>query len=233
MRFLMLSLALLLPAAQAAAAPTAFSADYEVFQNDKKLGRGTITLRALPNGQWEMVTRSEATEGLVAAAGVSRSERSLLDWSGGKPEVREYRMRQKAAWSERNLLLQVDPAARSARSTYKDKTSTLPYRPGMLDRHGMTAAIMSDLAAGARDELRYSVAGRDDVEEQRFKVAAAVRLKTAVGVQRAVRVERIRDAGSGRVTKIWFARDLGWLPLRIKHYEADGETMDMRITAIR
>lgn len=233
MRSLILALALLAPAAATAAPPAPFSAEYEVFQNDKKLGRGTITLRALPNGQWEMVTRSEATEGLVAAAGVTRNERSVLDWTGGKPEVREYRMQQKAAWSERTLLLEVDPAARSARSTYKDKTSTLPYRPGMLDRHGLTAAIMADLAAGARNELRYSVASRDGVDEQRYKVAAAVRLRTAVGVQRAVRVERIREEGNGRVTKIWFARERGWLPLRIKQYEADGETLDMRITAIR
>ncbi|PZO08639.1 MAG: hypothetical protein DCF27_07825 [Lysobacteraceae bacterium] len=234
MRFFLLCLALLLPAAaHAAAAPTPFSAEYEVFQNDKKLGRGTITLLALPNGQWEMVTRSQATEGLVAAAGVSRSERSLLAWRGGKPEVVEYRMQQKAAWSERNLLLQVDAAARSARSTYKDKTTTLPYRPGMLDRHGLTAAIMSDLAAGATGELRYSVASRDGVDEQRYDVAAAVKLTTAVGVLRAVRVERIRDGDSGRVTKLWFARERGWLPLRIKQYEADGETLDMRITAIR
>jgi Protein of unknown function (DUF3108) len=233
MRFLMLSLALLMPAAHAAAPPKPFSAEYEVFQNDEKLGRGTITLRSLPNGDWEMVTRSEATQGLVAAAGVSRNERSLLAWSGGKPEVREYRMQQKAAWSERNLLLQVDPAARTARSTYKDETTTLPYRAGMLDRHGLTAAIMSDLAAGARKELHYSVAGRDGVDEQRYQVAAAVRLKTAVGEVRAVRVERIRDEGNGRRTKIWFARELGWLPLRIKQYEPDGETLDMRITAIR
>ena len=234
MRTALLCLALLLPAAAHAAAPPApFSAEYEVFQNDKKLGRGTITLRALGNGEWEMVTRSEATHGLVAAAGVSRSERTVLSWAGGKPEVREYRMDQKAAWSQRNLLLQVDASARSARSTYKDKTSTLPYRPGMLDRHGLTAAIMSDLAAGARDELRYTVASRDDVEEQRYAVAASVRLKTAVGVMRAVRVERIREAGNGRVTKLWFARERGWLPLRIKQYEADGETLDMRITAIR
>lgn len=233
MRFFLLCLALLLPAAQAAAAPTPFSAEYEVFQNDQKLGRGTITLRALANGEWEMVTRSEATEGLVAAAGVSRSERTVLAWAGGKPEVREYRMQQKAAWSERNLLLRVDPAGRTASSTYKDQTTTLPYRAGMLDRHGLTAAIMSDLASGATGGLRYSVASRDGVDEQRYQVAAAVRLKTAVGVLRAVRVERIREDGNGRVTKIWFARERGWLPLRIKQYESDGETLDMRITAIR
>ena len=235
MRAFLLCLALLLPAAAHAAPPAPFSAEYEVFQNDKKLGRGTITLRALPGGQWEMVTRSEATQGLASAAGVTRSERTVLSWAGGKPEVVEYRMQQKAAWSQRSLLLQVDAAARSARSTYKDKTTSLPYRPGMLDRHGLTAAIMADLAAGARTgtPLLYDVASRNDVEQQRYSVAAAVRLKTSVGVLRAVRVERIRDDDSGRVTKFWFARERGWLPLRIKQYEADGETLDMRIVAIR
>ena len=94
---------------------------------------------------------------------------------------------------------------------------------------------MSSLAAGSRKggEFRYYVADRRDAEEQRYRHAASVRLRTAVGTLRAVRVERVRDDGNGRITKIWFARERGWLPLRIKQYESDGETLDMRITAIR
>ena len=237
MRSLFVALSLLLPASAATAAPPPkpFSAEYEVFQNDKKLGTGTITLRALPDGRWEMQTRTGATEGLYAAAGARREERSLLSWSGAAPQTIEYHMQQKAAWSERKLDLLVDAVARTARSTYKGQTVAIPYRPGVLDKHGITAVMMSDLAAGARkgSEFRYYVADRRDAEEQLFRVAANVRLTTAVGVERAVRVERVRDDGNGRVTKIWFARERGWIPLRIKQYESDGETLDMRITAIR
>lgn len=234
MRILLLGLALLLPvAAQASPPPKAFSADYAVFQNDKKIGRGSISLRSLPDGRWELQTRSQATEGLAAAAGVQRSERSVLRWQGGVPESVDYRMQQQAAWSRREQHLQVDAATRSARSTYKGETTVLPYRPGLLDKHGLTAAIMADLAAGRRGELAYTVAERRNVEQQRFRVAANVRLRTAIGRERAIRVERIRDGDSGRITKLWFARERGWLPLRIKQYEADGETLDMRITAIR
>ena len=47
-----------------------------------------------------------------------------------------------------------------------------------------------------------------------------------------MRVERVRSDDSGRMTKIWFARERGWLPLRIKQYESDGEKLDLRIVRI-
>lgn len=227
-------LAFMLPAMSVAAPPPEpFAAEYDVFQNGSKLGTGRIQLRALGNDRWELTTLSEATEGLFAAAGVRREERSQLRWNGGVPETVDYRMQQNAAWSSREQHLVVDAAARSASSTYKDQTTPLPYSRGLLDKHGVTAAIMSDLAAGKRGEFTYTVAERRVVEPQRFRTAANVRLRTAIGAMRAVRVERVRESGDGRVTKIWFARGRGWLPLRIKQYEADGETLDMRITAIR
>ena len=229
---LLCALALSAPAA-AAPPPKPFSADYEVLQDGKKLGTGRIELRALGNGRWELMTRSEATQGLFAAAGVQREERSQLRWSGDLPETVEYRMQQKAAWSRREQRLVVDAAAKRARSTYKDQTTDLPYRPGLLDKHGVTAAIMSDLAAGRRGDFHYTVAERRVVEPQQFRTAANVRLRTAIGTMRAVRVERVREAGEGRTTRIWFAREHGWLPLRITQHEADGETLEMRITAIR
>ena len=81
--------------------------------------------------------------------------------------------------------------------------------------------------------ITFPIAGRRDLQDETYRFAANVRLRTAVGTLRAVRVERVREAGDGRITKIWFARERGWLPLRIKQYESDGETLDMRITAIR
>ena len=83
MRALLFALALLVPSlAPAAAPPKPFSAEYEVFQNDEKLGTGTITLRALGGGRFELTTVSEATEGLFAAAGIRREERSVNAGAG-------------------------------------------------------------------------------------------------------------------------------------------------------
>src|SRR5690606_6340647 len=108
-----------------------------------------------------------------------------------------------------------------------------PAPAGVLDAHGATAAIMVALEAGERGTLSFPIADRRGVETQTYRVAARVRLRTAIGTERALRVVRVRGADNGRITKLWFARNHGWLPLRIKQYESDGETLDLRITAIR
>ena len=228
-----LALLALAPLAAAAAPPAPFSAEYAVYQGDSRIGTGQITLRRRPDGDFEMVTRSEATEGLMAMAGLRREEVSLIRWTGDAPVSLSYRMNQKAAWKARSESLDVDPARGTATSGYKGEAIPLDYRPGLLDRHAVTAVLMSELAAGRRGEMAFAVAGRRDIETQRYRTAANVRLRTALGVERAIRVERLREDGSGRVTKIWFARNRGWLPLRIKQYESDGSTLDLRITAVR
>ena len=219
--------------ASAASPPKPFSADYEVRRNDERIGTGQVSLQRLGDGAYELVTRSQGTEGLAALAGIEREERSRLRWTGTGFELVQYQMQQKAGWKKRNEALVLDPASRQISSRWKDESARYPATPGVLDAHGATAAIMVALAAGERGNLSLPIADRRSIETQVYRVAAPVRLRTAIGTHRAVRVERVRASNSGRITKLWFARELGWLPLRIKQYEADGETLDLRITAIR
>jgi len=234
MRKLLATLLLALPALAAAATPPQpFEAEYEVRRNGDVIGAGRIALRHLPDGNFEMSTRSEGTAGLAAMAGVKREETSLLRWTGDGLEVVDYRMRQKAGWNTREQHVAMDPASRQVASTHKGDTTRYAGLPGLLDKQSVTAAMMVAVADGQRGLLRFPVADRKGVDEQRYEVAAAVRLRTAIGTERALRLERRRDTPGGRQTKIWLARNHGWLPLRILQVEDDGERLDLRITAIR
>lgn len=232
-KFLFAALLALPLLAAAATPPKPFEADYEVRRNGEVIGVGHIRLRALPEGGFEMSTRSEGTAGLAAVAGVKREETSRLRWTGDGLESNEYRMRQKAAWNTREQHTRMDPRSLEVTSTYKGETARYAGRPGLLDKQAVTAAMMVAVADGQRGLLRFPIAERKGVEEQRYEVTAAVRLRTAIGVERALRIERRRDTPGGRQTKIWLARNHGWLPLRILQVEEDGERIDLRITAIR
>jgi len=226
-------LLLALPTLSLAAAPAPYQAQYEVSRNGSKLGTATVVFNALPDGHYELRTDTIGSEGMAAIAGVTLNERSLLRWTGNVPETLSYSYRQKLAWKTKERSIQVDAGAGRITSTDKGQARTLKYTPGVLDRNAITVALIQDLAAHKTGDLIYPVADSDSVDAQRYRQAAVETMSTALGPQRAIRVERIRDSGNGRVTTLWFGVDKKYVPLQILQTEANGETIEMRVTAIR
>lgn len=226
-------LLMLLPTLALAAMPAPYTARYEVRRNGERLGEATVVLRALPGDRAELTSSTIGSEGLAALAGLTVDERSLLRWQDGAPETVSWNYRQKMAWKQRVRSIEVDAGARRIEHRDRDKRWSPSYRPGVLDRHAVTVALMQDLAGGRGGELRYLVPDKDELKSWLFRVGASERLNTAMGPQRALRVERIRDAADGRTTTLWLAQDRNFVPLRILQKEADGETIEMRITSLR
>lgn len=232
MKIFLLWMALLAPSL-AAALPAPYTAHYEVRRNGERLGTATVSLKALGNGRFELKSSTVGSEGLAAIAGATIDERSIIRWTGQQPETVRYDYRQKLAWKTRERSMQVDATRRSIESRDKDKRYSPPYRAGVLDRNAITLALMVDVAAGKTGDLEYQMPSKEDLETQVYRPAASERLGTALGAQRVVRVERIRESSNGRTTTLWLGQDKRFIPLQILQKEPDGETIEMRITAIR
>ena len=228
----LIACATLLPALALAAMPAPYNARYEVLRNGDRAGESTVSLRALGGGRAEFHSSTTGSEGLAAIAGAALEERSVLRWQDGAPETVSWEYHQKIAWKSRERSLAVDAAGRRLDLRDKDKRYSPPYRPGVLDRHAVTVAIIQDVAAGRSGEQRYSVPDKDEMGVWVFRTGASEKLDTAMGAQRALRVERVRESGGGRSTTMWLAQDHGYVPLRILQREPDGETIDMRITSL-
>jgi hypothetical protein len=222
----------LLPAL-ALAMPAPYSARYEVLRNGDRQGEASVSLRATADGRSEFSSSTVGSEGLAALTAATIDERSLLRWREGTPETVSWTYRQKVAWKSRDRSLAVDAAGRRLVLRDRDKRYSPPYRPGVLDRHAVTVALMRDLAAGRSGELRYLVPDKDELEAWVFRTGASERIDTALGAQRALRVDRVRESGGGRSTTLWLAQDRGYVPLRILQKEPDGETIDMRIVSLK
>jgi hypothetical protein len=232
---LMVAAALVTSSAVAlAAAPRPYTANYDVLRNGQPLGKATVSFTAQPGGGYEMRSITRGTEGLAAIAGVSIDEVSTLRLAAGRLETTAYTYQQKLAFkSPKDRSVRVDASTGRITSLDKGQSTSLKYQPGVLDRSAVTVALVQDLAAGKTGDLTYPVVDRESVSQQRYRPVATETLGTAMGKLRAVRVERIRDSGDGRTTMLWLGADKNFVPLRIVQTEANGETIEMRVTGIK
>ena len=210
----------------------AFTANYVVFRNGNDLGAATIKLTDIGSGRWELSTHTIGT-GIAAIAGVEINERSLVRWNEGKLETVDYSFSQKAGWKDKQRRVTVNAKNKTIVSEDKDKTYNLKYQPGVLDRHAITIAIMQDLSQGRSGDLTYLVADREELNAQLFRVVGREKMKTALGMLNAVKVQRIRENANGKTTTLWLASDRQFIPLRIEQTEGNGDTIEMRIKTQR
>jgi hypothetical protein len=206
-----------------------FSARYEVLRNGRALGEARLTLARDVDDTWQFHSETRGTRGLASIAGVEISERSTFRWRGLLPELVEYDYRQNVAMRRRERSLRVDVASNAIVSRQDDQTFELRFEEGVVDRNAVVLAVMAAVAAG-RVDLSFRVADRDDVESQRYRVAGRERVNVRAGSFDTVLIERIREK-PGRDTDTWLAPELGYLPVRIRHREADGETLEMRLVS--
>lgn len=210
----------------------AFTASYVVFRNGKDLGNATIRFSDAGNGRWELTTRTIGT-GIAAIAGVEVNERSLIRWNDGKPETLDYSFSQKAGWKDKQRSITVNAQNKTIVSQDKEKTYSLKYQPGVLDRHAITVAIMQELTQGKRGDLLFPVADRDELNTQLYRLIGNEKTETLLGSFNSVKVQRIRENANGKSTTLWLAPDRQFVPLRIEQKEGNGDTIEMRITGLR
>jgi hypothetical protein len=225
-------------ASASAAAPTAtpelraFRAEYEVRQNGDALGRGTVTLRATGDGRWEYASHTRGTEGLAGLAGAEIVERSTLRRHEQRLETLSYSFRQEIGWKERERSIEVDETAQRIVSRDRDREHVFAFEHGVLDRHAVVLALTEDLAAGRRDGLRYTVADRDELGPQQFRVIGEDTITTEAGRLRTLKVERVRSGKPGRMTTSWHGIEQSFLPVRVLQREPDGDTFEMRLISL-
>ena len=212
--------------------PKAYTATYQVFRNGNALGNATVKFSAAGNGQWELSSDTIGT-GIAAIAGVEILERSVLRWNGGRPETMDYSFNQKAGFKNKQRSIRVNAQSNIIDSRDREKSYTLKYQAGVLDRHAVTVAVMQDLAQGRSGDLLYLVADRDEVQTHLYRVVGNEKMQTALGAMNSTKVQRIRQTPNGRVTTLWLGADRQFVPLRIEQKENDGDTIEMRITGLR
>ena len=233
LRFVLAGMLALAGVTHAATPLQPYTAEYEVFRNNKPLGHGVVTLKPDGLGHWELTSVTEGTRGLASLAGVEIHERSVIDLHDDRLETLGYEYRQSAGWKKRERSIAFDPAGKSIISRDRDREYRFDFSPGVLDRQAVSLALSRDVAAGKRDVLTYTVVDRDELDTQTFRIGAQEHVTTPAGKLDALRVERERTDARGRKTTSWLGVEQGYIPVRILQTESDGDSFEMRLVSLK
>jgi hypothetical protein len=114
--------------------------------------------------------------------------------------------------------LKFDWQARRVTGVSERKPVDVALEPGTLDSLSVQIALMRELAAG-RAPKSFWLIDNDEIKEYRYVHEGTVTLDTPLGKLETV-IFRSERTGSDRVTRLWLAPSLGYLPVRAERSRA-------------
>ena len=100
----------------------------------------------------------------------------------------------------------------------ENKPVDIALQPGTQDSLSVQIALMRELAAG-RAPKSFWLIDNDEIKEYRYVHEGSVTLDTPLGKLETV-IYRSERTGSNRVTRLWLAPALGYLPVRAERSRA-------------
>lgn len=207
-------LALTLGGPARAAAPTPFTAHFQLLKNGKPLGEAVMRMRRA-DGHWLFTTDSKATHGLAGLFGLTITEASHFRMRDGQPEVLEYRYHLDAKVMDDQRSVNVDWQSMRTTTTREDGSHHYPAVRGMVSKQMLPWVLSRHLHKGD-ETLQAIVAVKDAAETQHYVLAGHDTLDTPMGPVDTVRVDR-NDPGKNYIA--WYAPGRFPVPVKLTHDE--------------
>jgi len=213
----MLAASLMMQAVEASSLVPPFDATYAMRMG---VARGETRMSMREDGNGVFLFESEIEpKGFVkvfARGKVTETSHFVYDDAGVRP-IDYVRL---DTFKDKNTNIQFDWDTGIVTSTYKDETREETLAPGILDRQLLLFAFMHDLVNDI-DRMSYTVVDR----KGRLKTYAVARLgeeeiDTPAGRFQTIKFEH-RTPDSTRITTLWCAPDLHFLPARIEQRRDD------------
>jgi hypothetical protein len=214
--------ALAAPVAQSAETDIAtYTATYRVAYKGREAGTAEFSVRYLADRDiYEFSSRVMAKGMLKLARPNPAVERSEFRVAAGAIQPLQFWYEDGSRSGEDNFHIEFDWERRVAMVDSAEARRELALPEAALDRGSLQVALMHDLATtGAARALK--LADEDGIVEYEFTDNGTATMPTGSGTV-ATRVLTQQRTGSSRVTSLWVAPELRFLPVRIEQ-RRDGE----------
>ncbi len=217
---------------------TPFEAHYTVSTGQQSVGNASLSLSrkkaywlaALttePTGLYSLLSRGNAHETSLFAVGQPGSDQAA------QLTTLHYTFFQQKAKPGRNQNAKFRPATGQITLTNDDKSETvLNSTPPVYDPLSSLFHIMQLLANSDPASLELSLFNRGKVAITQFKFATTETVETPMGRYAARHVVR-RTGNSNREVHIWYAKALGFVPVKIEQFKKGALVARLSLTSIK
>jgi hypothetical protein len=133
----------------------------------------------------------------------------------------KYSKQRKTVMSKRAETQVFDWAKNTCLYTTDKRQGTMDIVQGHFDTLSLTQQLRLDLAFGL-NKMSYTMIKRDKLKSYQFNVVGRELMTISNGTYNSLVVERIEN-NSSKKTRIWFASDWDYVPLKIETYEKKGK----------
>lgn len=199
---------------QPTALPDAFKANYSVARGSMTLGNLHASLTYSGNN-YSYKKYTKATGMAAMLTGIKITENTNGQLSGLEVVPKSYLFNQ-----SRRKKSRIDKAqfsGRSAVGSYKNKPYKVNMPIGTQDRASLELVLARDIAQN-KARLQYNVVERGKIKRYNFQKMGVEQVKTPLGMHQAIKVKVLRE-GKKRETIFWLAKEIDYLPVKIKHTE--------------
>ena len=228
-RAALLAALLVLCGADVAAArePEPFSASYAVVFRGINAGTSSLELTRENGNRWRYVSRNKARGLFKLALPGEVRQTSVFTLDDGSVRPLRYLADDGTDSTSRDIRLEFDWGAGKVRGVAEEKPVELPLQRGLQDGMSVQVALLQALRSG-ESPRGFSLIDKDEIKEYVYESEGSVRLQTAAGELDTV-IWSSRRPNSNRVTRVWYAPSLGFLPVQAERRKGDTVEWSMRL----
>ena len=198
------------------ALPKAFQANYSVAKGGMKLGHLNASLKYSGN-RYQYLKSTKATGIAALLTSIKVTEQTDGQFSGQNIVPQNYLFNQSRR--KKSRIDKVHFSGSNAIGSYKNKKFNLAVQSGIQDRASLELVLARDIQLN-KPRLNYTTVERGKLKQYNFQKMGMEQIKTPAGTFNALKVKVVRT-GNKRETVFWMAKEIDYLPVKIRHREND------------
>lgn len=220
------------PAASAASlALQPFKAAYVLEWKGMDAATASLELTRQAGAQWSYVSRNNARGIFRAVFPGELTQVSRLQLEPGGVRPLSYRGDDGSSDKAKDVALDFDWARHRVTGTAERKPVDLELQPGVQDVMSVQIALIVDLQAG-RQPRGYTLVDKDKVKDYVYAGEGNARVATTLGPVETV-IWSSHRPNSDRVTRVWYAPSLGYLPVKAERRRGNKLEWSMRLVSVQ